>query len=99
MGTSKGLAQVVVVVCVMSKTDEKVMMALRARARRSVQSVFAAIALGSLVFAVYVHLSPGFAGLNREEASALAQAFLFLGTANALTMWAWDYLFWHDLDQ
>lgn len=73
------------------------MMALRARARRSVQCIFASLALGALAFAVYVHLSPGFAGLTAFESASLASAFLFLGTANALTMWVWDYLFWYDV--
>ncbi len=82
----------------MSKTDEDVMIALRARARRSVQCIFAALALGSLAFAIFIHFSPGFAGLNPAEITSLANAFLFLGTANTLTMWVWDLLFWHDLE-
>lgn len=82
---------------VMSRTDEKVLRALRARARRSVQTIFGAIALGALGFALYVHFSPGFSGFSGEDRSALATALLFLGTANALTMWVWDYLFWDDL--
>ena len=73
-------------------------MALRARARRSVLSVFAALALASLAFATLVHHSPGFASLGAPEAKALADAFLFLGTANTLTMWVWDWLFWHDVE-
>lgn len=86
------------VVCVVAKIDEKVMMALRARARRSVQSLFACLAFGALAFAVYVHFIPDFAGLTPVESASLSNAFLFLGTANALTMWVWDYLFWNDVE-
>ncbi|MCH9765673.1 MAG: hypothetical protein K0U34_06745 [Alphaproteobacteria bacterium] len=82
----------------MARSDEKVLMALRAKARRSIQCVFAALALGSLGFAVFAHHSAGFAELDQAARHDLANAFLFLGTANALTMWAWDLLFWHDVE-
>jgi len=82
----------------MSKTDEDVMMELRARARRTVQTIFAALAVGSLGFAMYFHMTPGVVDLSPAETKSLANAFLFLGTANALTMWVWDFLFWHDIE-
>ena len=82
----------------MSKTDEEMMMALRARARRTVQCIFASLAFGSLGVAAYFNLSPNLVGLTSAETNSLANAFLFLGTANALTMWVWDFLFWDDLE-
>lgn len=82
----------------MPKIDDKVMRALRVRARRSVQTIFATLAIFTLSMALYIHHTPGFADLGHTDANALANAFLFLGTANALTMWVWDWLFWNDLE-
>lgn len=80
----------------MAEFDDQVMRAVRARARRTIQAIFAGLALCALAFAVLVHHTPGFAGLAPAESNAMANAFLFLGTANTLTMWVWDYLFWND---
>lgn len=82
----------------MSNPEDEAMMAIRARVRRSIQSVFAVLATVSLIIATYLHHSPGLAGVSAVEARALADGFLFLGAANAVTMWIWDWLFWHDLN-
>lgn len=82
----------------MAQSDDRVLMAIRARVRRKIHTIFAALAFATLALAVVTHITPGFAGLGLETQGAVADAFLFLGVANALTMHVWDYLFWNDLN-
>lgn len=67
------------------------------RARRSIQCLYATLSAVTLAAAVFVYHNPAFAGFSVAETSALADALLFLGLANAATMWIWDFLFWNDI--
>lgn len=81
----------------MSQKTRQITLEDRVRARRSIQKIFAGLSFSSLIFALFVHHTPGFAALKPAELKALADAFLFLGTANMMTMWIWDWLFWSDI--
>lgn len=73
--------------------EDRTLAEVRHRARRNVLCTFSGIALAALAAALVAHHAPGALMLPPGESEGIAKGFLFMGTAYALTLYVWDWMF------
>ena len=73
--------------------DERdIIVALREQSRRKMQMIFTALSLGALAAGIAVHLFGGALAFFQDQPEPIANCFLFMGVAYAMTVFLWDRL-------
>ena len=73
--------------------DDDIILDLRQRSRRVMQTTFAGLAILALTAGLAVrHYAPGL-GLAEEDPVAIANCFLCMAISYAATIFIWDWLF------
>jgi hypothetical protein len=73
--------------------DDQVLDAVRHRSNVFVQCVFTAFTLTFIVIGLIAHHAPAWLPLPAGEPRFIADSFLCLGSAYALTLYVWEWIY------
>lgn len=74
-------------------SDEEIILAIRRRSRRSVQSTFAGLAALALLGAFAIHHHVVDYGFLEQEHDVIANSLLAMAVAYAATIFVWEWIF------
>ena len=72
--------------------EREIIAALREQSQRKMQMIFTALALAALAAGIAVHLFGGELAFFQDQPEPIANCFLFMGVAYAMTVFLWDRL-------
>lgn len=73
--------------------DDEPIAVIRLRSYRFVQTVFVIFTLTFAALGLAAHHAPGVLPLSSAEPKLIADSFLFLASAYALTLFVWDWVY------